>query len=43
MAQSNESSQKPSAINLVFVGFIAVAIIFAAYTNKMEAVTKASF
>ena len=43
MAQSNESSQKPSAINLVFVGFIAVAIIFAAYTNQMEAVTKASF
>ena len=46
MAQLNESSQKPSAINLVFVGFIAVAIIFAAYTNKtnqMEAVTKASF
>ena len=43
MAQSNSSSQKPSAINLVFVGFIAVAIIFAAYTNNMEAVTKASF
>ncbi|MCJ8280267.1 MAG: spore maturation protein [Rivularia sp. ALOHA_DT_140] len=46
MAQSNESSQKPSAINLVFVGFIVVAIIFAAYRNKpnqMEAVTKASF
>ena len=42
MAQSN-SSQKPSAINLVFVGFVAVAIIFAAYTNKMEDVTKASF
>lgn len=49
MSQSNSSSQKPSAINLVFVGFIAVAILFAAYTNKiedvnkMEAVTKASF
>ncbi len=43
MTQSNSSSQKPSAINLVFVAFIAVAIIFAAYTNKMEAVTKASF
>ncbi|MEL6460095.1 MAG: nucleoside recognition domain-containing protein [Cyanobacteria bacterium J06621_15] len=43
MAQSKESSPKPSAINLVFVGFIAVAIIFAAYTNNMEAVTKASF
>ncbi|MDJ0798690.1 MAG: nucleoside recognition domain-containing protein [Calothrix sp. MO_167.B12] len=43
MVQSNSSSPKPSAINLVFVAFIAVAIIFAAYTNKMEAVTKASF
>ena len=43
MAQSNSLSQKPSAINLVFVGFIAIAIIFAAYTNNMEAVTKASF
>ncbi len=43
MTQSNLSSPKPSAINLVFVAFIAVAIIFAAYTNKMEAVTKASF
>lgn len=42
MAQSNVS-QKPSAINLVFVGFVAIAIIFAAYTNNMEAVTKASF
>ncbi|MEO1433029.1 MAG: nucleoside recognition domain-containing protein [Cyanobacteria bacterium J06633_8] len=43
MAQSNSSSQKPSAINIVFVGFIVVAVIFAAYTNKMEAVTEASF
>ena len=43
MAQSNSSSQKSSAINLVFVGFIAASIIFAAYTNNMEAVTKASF
>ena len=43
MDQSNLSSPKPSAINLVFVAFIAVAIIFAAYTNKMEAVSKASF
>ncbi|CDN13502.1 MAG: spore maturation protein [Richelia sp.] len=43
MAQSNLSSPKPSPINLVFVAFIAVAIIFAAYTNKMEAVSKASF
>ncbi len=43
MTQSNSSSQKPSAINIVFVGFIAVSVIFAAYTNKMEAVTEASF
>jgi len=43
MAQLNSSSQKPSAINLVFVGFIAFAVIFAAYTNNMEAVFKASF
>ncbi len=43
MTQSNSSSPKPSAINLVFVGFIAVSVIFAAYTNKMEAVTEASF
>ena len=42
MAQLN-SSPKPSAINLVFVAFVAVAILFAAYTNNMEAVTKASF
>ena len=41
MTQSNSSS-KPSAINLVFIGFIAIAIIFAAYNNKMEAVSKAS-
>ncbi|AFY56855.1 putative membrane protein required for spore maturation [Rivularia sp. PCC 7116] len=43
MAQSNSPSQKPSAINIVFVGFIVVAVIFAAYTNNMEAVTEASF
>jgi spore maturation protein SpmA len=43
MTQLNSSSSKPSAINLVFVGFIAFAIIFAAYTNRMEAVTTASF
>ncbi|MEM9542839.1 MAG: hypothetical protein AAGA60_25525 [Cyanobacteria bacterium P01_E01_bin.42] len=36
-------SGKPSAINIVFVGFIAVAILFAGYTGKMEAVTQASF
>ena len=43
MAQSNSSSQKPSAINLVFVGFIAVAVIFAAYTNNMKADFKANY
>jgi spore maturation protein SpmA len=43
MTTSNSSSQKPSAINLVFVGFIVIAIIFAGYTNNMEAVTEASF
>jgi len=43
MSQANPPSGKPSAINIVFVGFIAVAILFAGYTGKMEAVTKASF
>ena len=43
MSQANRPSGKPSAINIVFVGFIAVAILFAGYTGKMEAVTKASF
>jgi spore maturation protein SpmA len=43
MSQANRSSGKPSAINIVFVGFIAVAILFAGYTGKMEAVTTASF
>lgn len=43
MSQANQPSGKPSAINIVFVGFVAVAILFAGYTGKMEAVTKASF
>ncbi|NES01177.1 MAG: spore maturation protein, partial [Symploca sp. SIO1B1] len=43
MSQANQPSEKPSAINLVFVGFIVVAILFAAYTGKMEEVTQASF
>ncbi|NES80961.1 MAG: spore maturation protein [Moorea sp. SIO2B7] len=43
MSQANQPSGKPSAINIVFVGFIAVAILFAGYTGKMEEITKASF
>ncbi len=43
MSQANQPSEKPSAINLVFVGFIAVAILFAGYTGKMEEITQASF
>ncbi|NQZ63756.1 nucleoside recognition domain-containing protein, partial [Crocosphaera sp.] len=35
-------SGKPSTINLVFVGLIAISIILASYTGKMEAVTQAS-
>ncbi len=33
---------KPSAINLVFVGLMAVSILLASYTGRMEAVTQAS-
>jgi spore maturation protein SpmA len=43
MSKADRASGQPSAINIVFVGFIAVAILFAGYTGKMEAVTKASF
>ncbi|NET56009.1 MAG: spore maturation protein [Symploca sp. SIO2E6] len=43
MSQANQPSGKPSAINIVFVGFIAVAILFAGYTGKMEEITQASF
>ena len=43
MSQANRPSGKPSAINIVFVGFIAVAILFAGYTGKMEDITEASF
>ncbi|NEP09194.1 MAG: spore maturation protein [Symploca sp. SIO1A3] len=43
MSQANQPSEKPSAINIVFVGFIAVAILFAGYTGKMEEITQASF
>ena len=35
-------SRKPSAINLVFVGLMAVSILLASYTGRMEAVTQAS-
>ena len=35
-------SGKPSAINLVFVGLMAISILLASYTGKMEAVTQAS-
>jgi len=40
---SSQPSRKPSAINIVFVGFIAVAILFAGYTDRMQAITDASF
>ncbi|MDJ1179476.1 nucleoside recognition domain-containing protein [Roseofilum sp. BLCC_M91] len=43
MSQTDRPSGKPSAINIVFVGFIAVAILFAGYTGTMEQVTQASF
>jgi len=43
MSQANQPLEKPSAINIVFVGFIAVAILFAGYTGKMEEITQASF
>ncbi|HBQ98638.1 MAG TPA: spore maturation protein, partial [Cyanobacteria bacterium UBA11691] len=42
MSQADQPSGKPSAINIVFVGFMAVAILFAGYTGKMEEVTQAS-
>ncbi len=35
-------SGKPSEINLVFVGLMAISILLASYTGKMEAVTQAS-
>ncbi len=33
---------RPSAINLVFVGFMAISILLAGYTGRMEAITQAS-
>lgn len=36
-------NQKPAAINSIWLGMILVATITAAYTGKMDAVTKASF
>lgn len=35
-------SGKPSAINLVFVGLMAISVLLASYTGRMEAVTQAS-
>jgi len=35
--------QKPSAINIIWLGMILLAIVTAAYTGRMEEVTKASF
>ncbi len=35
--------QKPSAINIIWLGMILVATVVASYTGTMDAVTKASF
>lgn len=35
--------QKPSAINIIWLGMILIATVVAAYTGRMDAVTKASF
>ena len=35
--------QKPSAINIIWLGMIGIATVTASYTGTMEAVTKASF
>jgi len=35
--------QKPSAINVIWLGMVVIATVTAAYTGKMDAVTKASF
>lgn len=35
--------QKPSAINIIWLGMILIATVVAAYTGRMEEVTKASF
>lgn len=40
---TQSSSNRPSAINIAFVLFIVFGIVFAAWTNRMEAVSQASF
>jgi len=35
--------QKPSAINVIWLGMIIIATVIAAYTGRMEEVTRASF
>lgn len=35
--------QKPSAINIIWLGMILIATVVASYTGSMDAVTKASF
>ena len=35
--------QKPSAINIIWLGMILIATVVAAYTGRMEEVTKSSF
>ncbi|MGK7877105.1 MAG: nucleoside recognition domain-containing protein [Xenococcaceae cyanobacterium] len=43
MPEAHQQSGRPSAINIVFVGFIAGAILFAGYTGRMKEITDASF
>jgi spore maturation protein SpmA len=38
-----KQKQKPSAINIIWLAMILLATVTAAYTGKMEALTKASF
>lgn len=40
---SSASAQKPSAINIIWLTMVLLATVTAAYTGKMDAVTKASF
>lgn len=40
---NKDNSSKPSVMNLVFVGFILISVMFAAWNGSMEAVTAASF
>ncbi len=43
MFRKETMNEKPAAINAIWLGMILVATITAAYTGKMDAVTKASF